>query len=165
MSIMFNADEILEMAEQIERNGAKFYRKAAEGFEDPKTRRILLGLAAMEDQHEKMFASMRAGLKESESGGPDAFDPEGEAGAYLRAMAGGYVFNTSVDPSETLTGGETIGDILRIAIGLEKDSIVFYVGIREMVPARLGAVSIDQIIHEEMRHVTQLSNQLAALTE
>ena len=30
MSIVFNADEILEMAEQIERNGAKFYRRASE---------------------------------------------------------------------------------------------------------------------------------------
>ena len=26
----FNADEIFEMAEQIERNGAKYYRNAAE---------------------------------------------------------------------------------------------------------------------------------------
>ncbi len=27
----FNADEIFEIAEQIERNGAAFYRRAAEG--------------------------------------------------------------------------------------------------------------------------------------
>ena len=31
----FNAIEIFQLAEQIERNGAKFYRRAAEGFEDP----------------------------------------------------------------------------------------------------------------------------------
>ena len=32
MSVDFNADEIFEMAEQIERNGVKFYNKAAKGF-------------------------------------------------------------------------------------------------------------------------------------
>jgi len=30
MPIPFNADEVFEMAEQIERNGARFYRAAAE---------------------------------------------------------------------------------------------------------------------------------------
>ena len=33
--ITFNPDEIFEMAEQIERNGAKFYRKAAERTAGP----------------------------------------------------------------------------------------------------------------------------------
>ena len=39
MSYDFNADEIFEIAEQIERNGAKFYRTAAESVadEDKKT--------------------------------------------------------------------------------------------------------------------------------
>ena len=30
MGIDFNADEVFEIAEQIERNGAKFYRNVAE---------------------------------------------------------------------------------------------------------------------------------------
>ena len=34
MSYDFNADEIFEIAEQIERNGAKFYRNAAESIAD-----------------------------------------------------------------------------------------------------------------------------------
>ena len=34
MSTKFSADEIYEMAEQIERNGAAFYRKAAASFDD-----------------------------------------------------------------------------------------------------------------------------------
>ena len=39
MSYNFNADEIFEIAEQIERNGANFYRTAAENItdEDKKT--------------------------------------------------------------------------------------------------------------------------------
>jgi rubrerythrin len=44
MSTPFNADEILEMAEQIERNGARFYRRAAEGAVDPRNRQLLSSL-------------------------------------------------------------------------------------------------------------------------
>jgi hypothetical protein len=41
MSFEFNADEILEMAEQIERNGARFYRKAAELVKDAAVSKLL----------------------------------------------------------------------------------------------------------------------------
>lgn len=41
MSISFNAIEIFEIAERIERNGVKFYRKAAEGLSDQDLRQTL----------------------------------------------------------------------------------------------------------------------------
>ena len=165
MSTYFNADEIFEMAEQIERNGAKFYRRAAEGVEEPQSRELLLRLAEMEDKHQKTFAAMRADmLKEGQVSTVDpVFDPEGEAALYLRAMADGHVFNMRVDPSERLTGEETMEDILKTAIGLEKDSIVFYLGINEMVPERLGKGRVDDVIKEEMSHITILNRELSAL--
>jgi rubrerythrin len=162
MSIQFNADEIFEIAEQIERNGAKFYRKAAEGFEDSGTRDTLLNLASWEDQHVRIFSDMRATLPDKDRGW-EMFDPEGQTAMYLRAMADGHVFDVKTDPSAKLTGDETLEVIYRTALGLEKDSIVFYQGIREMVPERLGKNKIDDVIREEMKHVTILSNQLAAL--
>ena len=56
MGITFNADEIFTMAEEIERNGAKFYRKAAKGNAEGKD--MLEQLAKMEDQHLATFSSM-----------------------------------------------------------------------------------------------------------
>ena len=50
-----------------------------------------------------------------------------------------------------------------MAIGLEKDSIVFYLGMKEMVPERLGGSRIDGIIREEMRHVNDLSREFETL--
>ncbi len=47
MSITFNADEIIEMAEEIERNGAKFYREAAKNASAKKTKHMLLDMSAM----------------------------------------------------------------------------------------------------------------------
>lgn len=167
MSIYFNADEIFEMAEQIERNGAKFYRRAAEGVEASQGQQLLLDLAVMEDEHEKTFAAMRADmLKQGQAATVDpTFDPDGQAGLYLRAMADGHVFDMKVDPSERLTGKETMEDVLQTAIGLEKDSIIFYLGMKEMVPKRLGQDRIDSIIKEEMVHVSTLSKELGALKQ
>jgi len=162
MSIPFSADEIFEMAEQIERNGSRFYRRATRGFTDSRARQLLLDLAIMEDEHEKVFAAMRADLSEQERE-PTAMDPYGEAVLYLRGMADGQLFDVKADPSEQLTGKETMEDILTTAIGLEKDSIVFYLGIREMVPERLGKHRIDDIIKEEMGHIAVLSKELASL--
>ena len=52
MGITFNAEEILDIAEQIERNGANFYRKAAENVAEEEHRNILTGLEATEDEIE-----------------------------------------------------------------------------------------------------------------
>lgn len=162
MSVSFNADEVFEMAEQIERNGAKFYRRAAEQTEDSNARDRLLGLAVMEDGHEKTFAALRADLSVKESMSR-VFDPDNEAALYLRAMADDKVFDLKADPSAKLTGQETMEEIYRTAIGLEKDSIVFYQGIKEMVPEKLWKDKIDLIIREEMGHITLLSEQLTSL--
>jgi len=162
MTIPPTADEIFEMAEQIERNGARFYRRAAQGVTDSRARQQLLDLAAMEDEHEKVFAGMRAELLQQERE-PRVPDPYGEAILYVRGMADGTVFDVRKDPSERLTGKETMEDILKTAIGLEKDSIVFYLGIKEIVPERLSKQRIDDIIKEEMGHIAILSQEMAGL--
>ncbi len=156
MTVPFNAGEIFEMAGQIERNGAKFYRRAAELTGDDSAKKLLLGLAEWEDSHERRFAELR-----SEFGGPDVALPGDESALYLRAMADGRVFDVQADPSEALTGKETIEQVLRIAIGLEKESIVFYVGVRELVPDVGGRERVEAIIHEEMRHIAELDGRLA----
>ena len=163
MSFEFNADEIFEMAEQIERNGALFYRRAAELVKDAEVNKLLLKLAAWEDGHERIFASMRADLSNQERE-PMAFDPEDETSMYLRAMADGHVFDVTVNPADKLTGKESAEDILRMAIGQEKDSIVFYTGLKEMISQKTGKERIEEIIKEEMSHIGFLNREIAALT-
>ena len=157
--ITFNADEIFEIAEQIERNGAKFYRKAAEPAEGA-NKDLLLRLAAMEDDHEKTFVEMRAELAAGEKQ-PTVFDPDDEAVLYLQAAADGKVFGA--DPSEALSGAEAMKDILTIAVSLEKDSIVFYQSMKAVVPAAAGLEKLDDIIKQEIGHILDLTKQLEAL--
>ena len=163
MSFEFNADEILEMAQHIERNGARFYRKAAELVEDAAIRKLLEDLAAWEDGHERVFATMRSDLAAQERE-PKVFDPEHETSLYLRAMADGHVFDSRIDPAGTLTGSESAEDILRMAIGQEKDSIVFYTGMKEMISQTAGRERIEAIIKEEMGHIGCLNREIAALS-
>ena len=164
MAVTFSADEMFEIAERIERNGAEFYRKAAKGSSDGKIRSFLEQLAVMEVAHEKTFAAMRAELACSDRL-PAAFDPGDEVGTYLQTMVDGKVFDVKTDPSEQLTGRETPQDILKTAIGMEKDSIVFYLGLEEYVPAESGKDKVRAIIKQEMGHIALLNDKLMALEQ
>jgi rubrerythrin len=159
MAITFNADEIFEMAEQIEKNGTKFYRRAAEIISDKDNKNLLLKLAEMEVEHIKTFAQMREQLadKENES---ITFDPDNQGVLYLQAMANGHVFDMKTDASTLLSGRESFHDILKMAIGAEKDSIAFYLGLKDSVPQPAGKGKIDKIIREEMNHIVLLSSKL-----
>ncbi len=158
MSAKFNAEEILEMAAQIESKGAKFYRKAAKY--NVQGRDLLLQIAAQEDLHFKTFAEMRKMLPPNEKGG---FDPYGETDLYVKAMVSGYAFEINQDPAEALTGKESLQDLIKIAIGMEKDSIVFYLGLKQMVAPAMGKDKIDAIVKDEMAHIAWLSDKRAEL--
>ena len=162
MAIVFNADEIFEMAIRIENNGAAFYRKAAGLQSDTKNQKFLEGLANMEDQHQKIFIEMRTTLTQKDKD-PKVFDPYDEVSQYLAAMADTMGGEGSPSVADSLTGDETLEEILRIAVGLEKDSILFYLGIKDLIPSQSGQDRIDEVIREERRHVAQLSNLLEKL--
>jgi len=161
MSFSFNANEILKMAEQIERNGARFYRSAADAGFDQQISDKLLELAEMEDAHEKTFATMRGelGSRETES---LVFDPDGETEHYLMAMADSNIFDQIVDPSEQVRG-KTIEQVLKIALATEKESILFYLGLKNLVPERLGKGKVEGIVKEEMSHVALINGYIEAL--
>ena len=161
MGIPFNANEVFEMAQQIERNGGKFYREAAKKF--PAVRDTLLELAAMEHEHLKTFTDMREELSGTELE-EQVFDPDGQAEMYLRVMADGRVFDLKADPSEQLGGKNTPEEVLKMAIGVERDSIAFYVGLKEAVSRRAGKDKIENIIKEEMGHIVTLNQKLQDLT-
>ena len=158
MSYDFNADEIFEIAEQIERNGAIFYRTAAENVDDESKKKLLTHLAEMEDEHEQTFKTMRSELIQDEKV-MTTFDPEGEAEHYLRALADTRVFyEKKIDIT-------SMKEILKTAITAEKDSIVFYLGMKDVIPVHLGRQKLDGIIKEEMGHIRLLSKELLSLSK
>jgi rubrerythrin len=159
MSYDFNAAEIFEMAIQIEANGAAFYRKAAELQQDPADKKFLETIAEMEDRHKIGFEEMKARVSDLEKS-QTVFDPNEELFLYLKAMADAHGGEGSPDALKQLTGNETMAQVVQTAIGLEKESILFYIGLKDIVPPNLGRARIDQIIEEEKKHVAQLSGFL-----
>lgn len=163
MAYEFNADEVFEMACQIERNGAEFYRRMSNKIKDNSIRKMLLDFAAMEKAHENVFKSMKKNLS-SKQQAQTVFDPEGEAAMYLKAMADLHVFDRGTDQdfnvSDALSEEAKKRKVLRAAVNLEWEAISFYSVLKEHVPENLGKRDIDNIIKEEMRHVRLLTDSL-----
>ena len=162
MEMTFNIDEIFEIAEQIERNGAKFYRAAAETTGDKDQSAKLVNLAEMEDQHERTFAQMRRELV-TDARRESVYDADDLAAQVLQAWASRAVFDMTKDPLGVLTAGTSLEEILKIAIGREKDSIVYYEGLKAGVNTEADREKVDFIIREEMSHIAILDQQLQQL--
>lgn len=155
----FNAAEVFDIAIKIEENGAKFYRRAAELQPGEEDKKFLENLAKMEDRHKAVFEEMKTTLSEAETQGT-VFDPQEELTLYLNAMADAHGGEGDPDVADSFTGKESMAEIVAIAVGLEKESILFYVGIKDMVPPKFGRDRIDTIIREETQHVAQLKGFL-----
>ena len=157
MPYVLNADEVFEMAEQMERNGAKFYHRAADLAFDADSRKLLVDLAMMEEDHEKTFSAIRATIVSGTDREPTVFDPEGLTDRYLWAWADRNVFDLDSDPFEVLGEAYTIEQLVQAAIGREKDSIVFYEGLKSWLQKDSDRQKIQAIIHEEMGHIALLA--------
>jgi len=155
----FTADEAFQIAELLERNGVAFYRRAAANAGDQKCRRLLFDLAQMEDEHAQAFAEMY----EQFTGKPLDIEEIGRNGPNLHTIADRCVFGIITNPGDVLSGEADIADILSAAIKTEKNAVVFYLWIKQSVDGIRDISQIDRIVREEMRHVTDISAQLASL--
>ena len=159
MDVELNGHEILQIAEKIERNGARFYRKAAVVCGDPEACRLFVKLAQWEARHIEIFRQMKQELAE-QSGEPGRFAPDRLNGLDAQAMAGLAVFGIRAEPDDELSGRESRDEILRMAIEKEKDSIVYYAGLKGFVPREADRDVIADVIQEEMKHVRILMQSL-----
>jgi rubrerythrin len=155
--LSFYASQILDAARHIERNGATFYRAAADSMADVRVAAMMRKLAEMEDAHEQTFALMQQGLNAIESA-PLSESAE-SALDFLRGMAEKYVFDPRRQPGELLQARADPVQVLEFAIEREKDSVIFYEGIRVMAPRALCGARLDEIVAQEMGHIMMLTQQ------
>jgi rubrerythrin len=57
--------------------------------------------------------------------------------------------------SELAVNAESDIEAMELAMGAEKDSILFYYGMKDIVPKRVQ-LTVDKIINEEKSHLRQL---------
>jgi rubrerythrin len=149
----FKASDVFEVAIQIEDNGEKFYRHAINLTDDPKMKDILEFVANEEVKHKKLFQGMASKV------GDDYVPPEsypGEYCNYVRAYAKNLVF--PAEKLETEFGKiKTMGDALEFAIQREIESILYYLEMRNFIPAS-HRQEVDDIIDEERKHYLRLAD-------
>jgi len=161
MVMTFTADEIYEIAEEIERNAAEFYREAAERCPNEDIKKLLLDMSETENEHLKTFQNMREKL--AEEVGLSIFDPFGRSAEYLQAIADARSWEGRINPMQALTGNETAKEIIEFAMESEKEMVVFYVGLKDLVYFKAGKDKVEEIIIEELNHICALLTKLKSL--
>ena len=159
MGIAFSADEVFEMAMDIERNGEAYYRKAASLAKDAGVKGVFTELMKQEAQHYVTFKALREKLPPKTSL-PTYADPESEEYLYLDTLVKSRMFSNERE-AENLAA--KIGDeieALRAALAFEKDTILFFQTMQNMTDERLGRGEVDRIIEEEHRHVVRISQAI-----
>ena len=116
----------------------------------------------MQEGHDTGFADMRKELS-AQMKEPATFDPDNEAAHYLQAMADARGTEGKISTNFTLTGEESIEEILNIGINAERNSVCFYTGMKELVPSAAGKEQVDTIIKEELSHIGILLKKLQTL--
>jgi rubrerythrin len=164
MILGFNANEIFEVAIQIEENGRLFYEKAGELVDNNDIKELFKDLAGQEMEHKNSFISMKEQLPDSAKK-PVVWDPDNETEAYLKMMADINIFKADVNVEEKLEQVKDVKDALKFAIGFEKESILFYVLIKDSTEEDKGREFIGKLIEEEKGHLRKLSRELKKYAE
>ncbi|MDR1298527.1 MAG: ferritin family protein [Deltaproteobacteria bacterium] len=150
----FNATEAFKIAVGLEENGLRFYQEAAKKFSGP-VADLFKSLAQEEAIHKATFAKFLEAVPREQ---PTVYDPDNETDDYLRMMAGINVFdNVPADVEKRLAGLHTVGDALRMAMNFEKDSIVFFVQLKNSSDTAADQMSVDKLILEEAKHLRKLA--------
>ena len=153
MGNRFKGSEIVELGIQIEKNGRDFYNTVAGVSGSPESRELFKYLAGEEEKHIAAFKAILDKLDKSKP--PESYP--GENAEYMKALASECIFTKGHQGEEIAR--RVTGDKQAIELGIrfEKDSIIFYVGLKDVVPSsEQGAV--DKLITEEQKHLRKLSN-------
>lgn len=158
----FNDLEGLRIAVEMERRGGEFYRHAARLSNSPKAVSLLSELAAEEEEHRAEFQRLydQALTRHSEET-EELY--EGEAAAYLSAVAADVVFPGGLMDLGRQGGFESPTAILISAMQSEKDSILFYTEMIAQARDPQARTAFSQILLQERHHLSRLQDQLLAL--
>ena len=151
MGDIFAGKEIVEIGIQIEKNGRDFYNTLLKESKDPKTQELFKFLAAEEEKHIKAFQKILEQASKYEAQVVDSDDYY----AYMNALASEYVFTKASMGEKVAKSIKTDKEAIEKAIGFEKDSIIFYEGMKKAVPTN-DKKTVEALIIQEQDHLRRL---------
>ena len=150
---IFRGSEIVELGIQIEKNGRDFYSTLVKQSKNQKAKETFKYLAGEEEKHIAVFQNILDSVHKYEP--PETYP--GEYFAYMNALASDYVFTQKEKGKEIAKRTRSDKEAINLGIGFEKDSILFYEGMRKVVPPYDHKI-VNELISQEQDHLRQLSN-------
>jgi len=150
MSYLLDVKEIMEFAVFIEARGYEFYIGAMKKFSEARIMELFQYLADEEFKHEEFFKKLL-----QQSGGLKSESRDAEYQAYLREFCKAHSLADREVTSARLAKASGLDEVLDMAMGFEKDSIVFFSELKDLY-SRGNSAAIDKVIHEEMGHLRKL---------
>lgn len=159
MGNIFAGSEIVELGIQIEKNGRDFYNTVAKNSKNQKAKGTFQFLAGEEEKHIKVFQGV---LDKTDKYEPQGLDRDTYF-AYMSALASEYVFTQKDKGTQIAKTIKSDMEAINMGIGFEKDSIVFYEGMKKVVP-EYDLKVLDELITQEQSHLRKLSDLKKNLT-
>jgi len=153
-----SAAEALKWAMEIEENGEAFYNTVAARSADPQVKALFEDLAAQERGHYRVFQKMLEGVKPD----PDLSSVAAEYEEYQHYLQVALANALFAGPDKGLTLAMKAQDretALQAAMGFEKDTLLFFYDLREMV-SEAERKAVSNVILEEKAHLRRLSKML-----
>lgn len=159
--VHFSGKEVLTMAVRIEENGLRFYTDAARAAKSDGLRELFKVLAEEEGRHIKVFSELRRLVADDTVN--EGFDPQlSEASLYLKAIADTEVFTKANKGKEVARQVHDEKEALKVAIDMEKDSLLFYYELQRLIREKDKAV-LESLIEQEKEHVRKLTEAKTSL--
>ncbi len=152
MSVVLSAQEVMSMAMEIERSGRAYYETICDHTKDNKLKELFRFLADQEKQHYLFFEQLS---KTADTGQIVQEDWE-EVSDYIKATTDSRFF-IGEDKAISLAKKTTHpNEALSIAIGFEKDTLLFFYELLRVTPAKSKAFA-EKIVEEEKKHIRMLA--------
>lgn len=151
MGVFFSGRELINIAIGIERNGAAFYDALVNSAEDAKARDTYRYLADKEREHMETFQNMLGSVGDYQ---PSETYTE-EYALYLKGLVDSAVFADDKIAREMAEKVTSTSEAIQIGLRAEKDSILFYLEMQNLVRSSDREV-VNRIIEEERSHLRQL---------
>ncbi|OAA30117.1 hypothetical protein AT15_00965 [Kosmotoga arenicorallina S304] len=152
---MFSAHEILDIALNIENEGIKFYRELAEKAKDESAKSTFEFLVSQEKEHIITFREL---LKRFEKEAQELVNWD-EATEYLKTLSEQKVFPSASTLIEKFKNS-TPEEVVKYSIEREKDTVIFYYDLLDMIADNEAKEAVKKIIKEEKKHVVILRDLL-----
>lgn len=156
---IFAGSEIVELGIQIEKNGRDFYNALVKLSKNQRAKETFKYLAGEEEKHIAVFRKILDSVHKYEP--PESYP--GEYFAYMNALASEYVFTQEHKGDETAKRTKSDKGAINLGIGFEKDSILFYEGMKKVVPPYDHKI-VHELIIQEQDHLRQLSDLKKSLS-